>query len=272
MIHCFYRLSDHSYDKVKLPGTNKDVCLDNFLSIFESENITIIADNCNPSTIEKLRQRKLNVVESSLGNAGSARKAIELACELSDDAMVYLVEDDYLHHPDFACVDLIREGLQKAEYVTLYDHPDKYQDEYNYGETCKVFKTPHSHWRSTISTTMTVASKVKHLKDDLLIWHKYTDGPHPWDHNIFTEITQQKRKMLAVCIPGASCHVDLTYPATKRQVGLIEEWAVEMMEHRLAQMVFATEDEGKIKQYKSIMCLEPSMQKLIMLMGCLGGK
>ena len=229
MINCFYRISDKSYQKIKMPGATKDFCLKNFLEHFGDEKITIIADNCNSERLDALYALPYEIIETTLGNAGSAITAIELACELDDNEVVYLAEDDYLYRDD--CVSLIQEGLQHALYVTLYDHPDKYQSEYKFGETSKVFRTLHSHWRHTISTTMTCASKAKYLKDDLDIWKKYTNKTHPIDHLIFCEIAEKYKDIvaLAVSIPGRAYHVDLTYPLQKKDLTMLDGWAVEMV-------------------------------------------
>ena len=71
-----------------------------------------------------------------------------------------------------------------ADYVTLYDHPDKYMDHdkggpnpyiSNGGEVTRLVKTDNSHWKLTNSTTMTFASKVNTLKQDRDIWMKHLD-------------------------------------------------------------------------------------------------
>jgi hypothetical protein len=109
---------------------------------------------------------------------------------------VYLLEDDYLHRPGSKKV--LLEGLEMGDYVTLYDHPDKYQIESNNGnpfnykqlQKTRVYTTPSTHWRETNSATMTFACKVKTLQDDLPIWKKYITGNIPDDFHAFMEITQ----------------------------------------------------------------------------------
>jgi hypothetical protein len=136
---------------------------------------------------------------------------------------IYFVEDDYLHLPT-ATIELIEEGLEIADYVTLYDHPDKYSKDYDFGEVSKVMRTKSSYWRHTISTCMTFATTVRKLVEDEDIWTKYLGGQHPHDHLIFTELHQKGRK-LAVSIPGHACHCDPTWGGMEA----IEDWAVDMM-------------------------------------------
>ena len=51
--------------------------------------------------------------------------ALDLALKQTEG--VYFVEDDYLHHP--RSYQILIEGLELgADYITLYDHPDKYFD------------------------------------------------------------------------------------------------------------------------------------------------
>ena len=273
MITCVYRISDKSYDKTKLFGGTKETCLNNFLKAFSGCKI-VIADNCTNATVQLLKNKELQVIETSLGNAGSARKAfLDATTFLGPDEIVYFAEDDYLYDSRIGdylydsrvrCSALLEEGLTKASYATLYDHPDKYQQEYNFGEITKVVHTKSSHWRYTISTTMTFATKISTLSEDIDIWKKHTEGQHPNDHLAFCELAKKNRS-LVTCIPGVACHIDLTYSAMKKQV-LIEDWAIKMMEQSLFEEM---SDETKNK-YQKIADLEPSLQKLAMMSQLIG--
>lgn len=237
----FYRISDNSYPKPKLIGATKEVCLNNFVKSFNKvvfgQNqppakdfippMKIIADKCERKTVAMLSQTGIPIILTDYGNAGSLKHAINLAIqECQDDELVYFVEDDYLHLEESQM--LLEDGIQRADYVTLYDHPDKYTSQYNFGEVSKVIRTERSHWRYTISTCMTFATKIKTLKEDIEVWEKFTNESHPPDHQIFSELGKEKNRNLAVCIPGAACHCDLEYShRTKRM--LIEPWAIELM-------------------------------------------
>ena len=249
----FYRISDNSYEKQKLPGTSKETCLMNFVQAFadvifpegpETKNppIRIIADNCSRKTNKMLQQSGLPMTITSLGNAGSFRHALDLALEENDDEVIYFVEDDYLHLPK--APKLIEEGIKRCDYLTLYDHPDKYTRYYEGGETSKVIKTESSHWRYTASTCMTFASTVKTLKEDQEVWKKHTEGDHPYDHQIFSELDNRR---LAVCIPGAACHTDLAFSGIVKHV-LIESWAIDLMTQKLENDLENSEIEIPYKQ------------------------
>ena len=172
MINVYYRLSDGGYAKEKPHYVNNKNCLSNFLSRFQNENINIIADNISDETwdwINNLPTLPLLTVErTSLGSgAQSFNHALKQALDLSDDSVVYFVEDDYLHKENSSKV--LLEGIKLgADYVTLYDHPDKYINGINPhvtdgGEETKVFLTDSCHWKFTNSTTMTFATTVKTL-------------------------------------------------------------------------------------------------------------
>lgn len=249
MIRVIYRISDGSYTKPKLPGADKELCLRNFLGAVHCQHISILADNCGEATTEmckKLAAETLglgqatpgwDIQNTSLGNAGSFKAAIEIALGYDDDDIVYLVEDDYLHirtsgqYSESIPERDIEEGLIKADYTTLFDHPDKYLREYQAGETAKVVRTQHAHWKLSISTTMTFATRVKTLREDQDVWKKHTEGPHPYDHEIFVDLREKKRS-LAVRIPGTACHTDLTHSEQKGQL-FIDHWASKLLENIL---------------------------------------
>lgn len=216
----YYRISDNSYLKHKLPGTCKESCLANFRKV-AGDDFTIVADTCHLVTIDALQKNHKDVVVTSEGNAGSFWKCLEFFLE-SGEERAYFVEDDYLHLP--GAIKVLEEGLEIADYATVYDHPDKYSEEYGFGETSKVMRTKSSHWRFTQSTTMTFAANKKSLEDDISIWMQFLSGKHPHDHLAFSALNEKGRK-LAVSIPGLACHTDLTWGDERGRFAM-EDWAM----------------------------------------------
>ncbi len=219
MINVFYRLSDGGYAKEKPHYVNNKKCLSNFISNFKNENINIIADNVSDETWEWIHGLPsfpiLNVERTKLGSgAQSFNHALDKVLDFDDDSVVYFVEDDYLHKENSSKV--LLEGIKLgADYVTLYDHPDKFINGINPyvsdgGEDTKVFLTDSCHWKLTNSTTMTFASTVKVLKDDKDIIKKWTVGTHPNDFEMFVEL-RNKGKSLISPLPGYSTHGETAF-------------------------------------------------------------
>lgn len=278
-----YRISDHSYNKGKLPGATKDVCLQNFLLCFSMAEIELLVDKVDKPKTEKAISTaaelpnvticKLDKCDS--GNAQSLRFAIKAAVDCWDDEeIIYLVEDDYLHDISRNVEAAILEPFERgAHYVTLYDHPDKYQSEYGMAEigAGEVFRTPTSHWKWTISTTMTFATKVRTLKEDMKVWMKYTKGDHPNDHQCFKELWKKPLfpsesnslptgSKLACPIPGMSCHTDLTYSEYKGQ-DYTDEWAVKYLEQKAYWVIY---DEAP-ELLPNIKSLDSGIKKLAIM-------
>ncbi len=215
MINVFYRLSDGGYAKEKPSYVDNEKCLTNFISVFKNENITIIADNVKDETYDWLSDLNLNIERTKLGSgAQSFNHVLNKALDLNDDSVVYFVEDDYLHRKNSPKVLLEGMGLG-SDYVTLYDHPDKFINGINPyvsdgGEETKVFLTDSCHWKFTNSTTMTFATNVKTLKDDEEIIRKWTTGTHPNDFEMFIEL-RNKGKSLVSPLPGYSTHGETAF-------------------------------------------------------------
>lgn len=237
----YYRISDQSYKKQKLIGATKEVCLMNFCKAFSQEifsdesSVKIICDNCQRKTIKMVMKTGLPYMVTAEGNAGSLLTTLNIALEeCESDEIVYFCEDDYLHLGSAPA--LLKEGIKRSDYITLYDHPDKYTRYYNGGEISKVIKTASSHWRYTASTCMTFGTKIKTLQEDMEIWKKFTSETHPHDHKIFTELSEEKKRRLIVCIPGVACHTDLTLSGNVRNM-LMDSWAIELMIEELTNQL-----------------------------------
>ncbi len=248
-IHVIYRISDKGYnkDKSKLDNATKKHCLMNAAEIFGRENFYVIADNCSPELVSFIRDEGFMFEETHGGNGPTFKRALTKAVsEYDDDDIAYLLEDDYLHLP--GSLELIREGLAIADYVTLYDHPDQYEkytlrrkgaaplNRWNLLKT-RVYLTEHSHWREIPSTTMTFAARVKTLKEDCRILMCQPDTGPTDDFGTFLKLTKRrslidavnilqmpkrlaalivmnnfalfrKKRKLIVCIPGRATHCE----------------------------------------------------------------
>ena len=210
-----YRISDAGYNKVKPDYIGNEQCLKNARKVFKDADWILIADNVSEET-DKMIQKYVDkdcIIYASVGHgAGTFNMALDKALSYDDDEIIYFIENDYLHKENSA--DLLKEGFGLgADFVALYDHPDKYLDPslggnpYCQGgaEDTRVYLTDSCHWKITNSTTMTFASKVKTLKEIESILRKWTNDKHPNDFQMFLELRQNNR-LLITPLPGAATH------------------------------------------------------------------
>lgn len=195
-LHVVYRISDKGFAKNKLPNAGKWDCLFNAVKEFGAENFHVIADNCTDETLAALNSTCLSFEVTSNGNSGTCRYIFsEVIDRYAPEDFLYLLEDDYLHLPGSRAA--LFEGLAVADYVTLYDHPGFYRrDSMNpfvHDDLPKssIYLTAHSHWRSTVSTTMTFAAQVKTLQEDRDVFIKFCQWEIPADYGIFATLTGQ---------------------------------------------------------------------------------
>jgi|UniRef100_A0A6C0BQZ0 hypothetical protein len=219
MLKVYYRISDKGKTINKPEYINNRLCLENFCSCFNNDvDITFVADNCNNDTIEWLKTFGKEIVRTSLGNATSCLYTLDLALSRArnDTELVYFVEADYLHRPD--SLNVLMEGLERFDYVTLYDHPDKYMLRspnpfvQHGGEVTKVYLTASTHWKETNSTTMTFAAKVSTLREDRMVFAEFCEKRNiPDDFQCFVSLTKHKNRTLVSPIPGYSTHGESMY-------------------------------------------------------------
>ena len=86
--------------------------------------------------------------------AGSFSKTVDIAVGLDapDDTIVYFLEDDYLHRPGWC--DFTGAFKLPTNYVSLYDHLDKYIDKGYDDLVSKVLVSKSVHWSSSFNATL----------------------------------------------------------------------------------------------------------------------
>jgi len=208
-----YRISDAGYKKEKPDYINNQNCFINALRTFNKADWLIIADNVGDETKSLITQSNKEIKYVNVGHgAGTFNLALDYALNLPDNEIVYFLENDYLHKPE--ADKIIEDGFELGfDYITTYDHPDKYLNPFEGGnllcsgrsEETRLYLGQYCYFKLTNSTTMTFASKVKTLKEDEDILRKWTSETHPHDFNMFTEL-RQKGKRLASSVPGYSTH------------------------------------------------------------------
>lgn len=218
----YYRISNNSHSfKHKLSHATKEYCLNNFLKEFDKpdNDITIVADNVTEQSLYEFIMSKIktniHVEHTKLGNALSFIYCIENACgKIKNTDYFYMSEDDYLYLPN-SC-DILKEGLELSDYVTLYDHPDKYIDAIsggnpqieNGGEITRLVLTKSSHWKITNSTTGTFGAKISILKLDLPIWKKHFSKFKCSDYEACCELITKNGRSLISCVYGRATHTE----------------------------------------------------------------
>jgi hypothetical protein len=239
MIHAYYRISDKNR-RGKAPEyfTNEN-CLRNFIknfTLYDSDKLTVIADNIGEETEAFLKSLNLNYIKTSLGNSGSFDFALKDAMKnCKEQDIVYFIENDYLHRAGS------REAIDEAfsvlnsDYVSLYDAPEKYENHYNINYKkfvdfsgniftdykSKIYSGINNFWRSSNSFTMTFAMKCDLIRHDYEVFkyellemdrEGYPYKSIPRDFELFKILSEIKNRKLITPMPGYATHGDILSP------------------------------------------------------------
>jgi hypothetical protein len=220
-LHIVYRISELTAAgaKNKLENASKIQCLVNTVQTFNSVDITVLADMVSEKFLSEIQSVCPNVTRISCGSGGASfRYAAKYAMSFNSEDVIYLLEDDYLHLPN--SVNMLLDGFRVgADYVTLYDHPDKYVDSKSGGnplvrdggELTRIKLGQLSHWKITNSTTMTFATRVETLKSDWSVFLRYCGGNYTDDYRLFRHLAKWKRRVLVSSVPGFSTHCEVAF-------------------------------------------------------------
>lgn len=198
--------------KKRLPGFSRELCYTNLLATTprRKANLTFFLDAPGEGPHAHYVSKEDPVLMDEGTESGSFLRMLDhvIKLKIHPETILYFVEDDYLHREGW--VDILLEGFQVpgVEYVTLYDHRDKYFYPMYAGLKSQIFTTPSCHWRTTPSTTQTFAVRLKTLVRDVSIHRKYSHNRKiSADHEKFLHL-QRRGAMLISSIPGWSTHAE----------------------------------------------------------------
>jgi hypothetical protein len=230
MLRIIYRVSNSEKSGVRPSYYSKLGCFDNLIKIINNcpERISFLTiydgEPDNKALIKKAKTsgKFINVMHKN--NSRSFRCAYEQALNYKDEDIVYFVEDDYLHLPE--SIAELKTAFDKIDpdYLTLYDHPVRYADEYKFGldlpTKTEIFFAGNHHWRHQESTCMTFAARVQTLKEDKGIFWRYTATDVPEDREIFRRLQGltgyekgSPQRILIGPMPSLATHLHLPWLA-----------------------------------------------------------
>jgi glycosyltransferase involved in cell wall biosynthesis len=146
---------------------------------------------------------QLNVIYNQWGNPSSSWVALLdyiLINHKNPDDIIYLLEDDYLHQPDWLekFAGLIQSNIH-YDYLSLYDHGDNYTLPTHKRFNTELFHTKTHIWRTIFSTCGSFITRVRNIQEDELALKALPD------FQLFLHLSMHGRVLLAA-IPGLSTH------------------------------------------------------------------
>jgi len=126
------------------------------------------------------------------------------------ETTVFFCEDDYLYRPD--SFEKAYNFLKKHpnDFVTMYDHPDRYRDSSREREpkmagfNLELLWDCGHHWRTSISTCHSFVSTMKSLEDNDTFTLKANLERR--DHDMWSEVWRRGKSKLYGAIPGLASH------------------------------------------------------------------
>jgi hypothetical protein len=183
-------------------------CFLNLLNTIKDKNnvkLNIVMDGKIEDNWIKKYKELYNAYEFKGGSMEIVTKAVykiikEYKCDSND--LIYILENDYLHVEGWSekLVELYK-TFNRLNYISLYDHNDKYILPQYEDLTSKIVTTNSHHWRTTPSTCGSYIVP-KHIFDDDYEIQTTVIG----DHVKHVYLNEHKGRFILTPIPGLSTH------------------------------------------------------------------
>ena len=209
-IHIFYR----HYNVKDTDNRNRphwfsyQACYRNLLSTTDTGaanfRINIVYDGDEYNWIQDCKHHTMYKI-----SAGNDMKSFFETCKIikqdtniQSEDLIYFLENDYMHVDNWLpkIIELFS-SYQGLDYVSLYDHNDKYFLPMYENLVSKIITTSKHHWRTTPSTCGSFITTKQRFEEDFDILSTM-EG----DHNKWLWLNQNRSRFIFTPIPGLSTH------------------------------------------------------------------
>lgn len=187
---------------------NYEKCFTNLLSTIEGKNVelhVVMDGKVENNWIKKYKDKY--IIHEIKGEGTPGFKMLQIIKSLLDDKtndidLIYQLENDYLHTVGWVekIVDLFS-TYNNLNYISLYDHNDKYFLHMYEDLVSKIYTTDTHHWRTTPSTCGSFIMSKKSFEEDYDILSTM-EG----DHHKFLWLNEHRSRFVLTPIPGLSTH------------------------------------------------------------------
>jgi len=208
-LHIFYRhYNVQGTDNRNRPSWfDYEKCYDNLTSTInfnENVKINIVYDGKEENWIKKKKFNKFYEINAKedMKSFWETVKIANTDKSIEDNDLIYFLENDYMHINNWP--EKIFELFQTyngLDYVSLYDHNDKYFLPMYDSLTSKIFISPSHHWRTTPSTCGSFITTKQRLNEDFDILSTMRG-----DHNKWLWLNQNRNRFVFTPLPGLSTH------------------------------------------------------------------
>lgn len=209
-IHIFYRHynvkgSDH---KSRPQWFTYEKCYRNLLQTLnhggDDFKINIVYDGTEYNWIRDAKYDNLYEISAGDDTASFFETChlIKQDQSIGEDDLIYFLENDYMHTDKwFWKVKELFNMYKGLDYVSLYDHNDKYFLPMYDNLTSKIFTTNTHHWRTTPSTCGSFIVTKQRFDEDYDILSTMRG-----DHNKWLWLNQNRSRFVFTPVPGLSTH------------------------------------------------------------------
>jgi hypothetical protein len=208
-IHIYYRhASTNSVLSSRPEWFSYESCFQNLLNTingYENVQLTLALDGDITSDFTQNYQQHFSLFQTNYKSSLQSYRALlefikEQSIESSD--LIYFLENDYMHvHGWIDKVIELFNTYNGLDYVSLYDHNDKYFLPMYDTLVSKIFTTNTHHWRTTPSTCGSFIITKQLFDDDYDIWSNAVG-----DHETFLYLNRERGRFVYSPIPGLSTH------------------------------------------------------------------
>ena len=206
-IHIYYRHASNCIVKNRPSWFTFEKCWENLLKTvdgIDNINLTLALDGDIENDFTKNYKDKFKLFSTNHGSSLLSYRDLLKHIQntkMNQNDLIYFVENDYLHLDNWVdkVIDLF-ECYQSLNYVSLYDHNDKYMPMYD-NLASKIITSKTHHWRTTPSTCGTFIITRDMFDKDYDVWESAVG-----DHNTFLYLNKERQRYVLTPIPGLATH------------------------------------------------------------------